>query len=118
MPKMLDADCSACDFQVRDLFLMRMPDRLIHFGCGGTLEPVYAARPQDRTQWDDKTMVLVFKNPDGSIRYPGRNDVKTPEGCERVEIRSLHALDKFCRDNHVVNHAAHYDSNGRSFDGH
>jgi len=42
------------------------------------------------TQWLSFVMVVT-----GKIRYPGRNDVPTPAGYERVVMRSLREVESF-----------------------
>ena len=114
---MLDVQCVECGFEANDIFVMAVPSRIVHFGrCGGAMEQVLRARTASH-QWADRDAVLVFKNPDGTYRYPGRNDVATPTGCERVLIKDMAALRRLEREGGVVSHIANYDSNGRSFDG-
>lgn len=69
-------------------------------------------------EWTDADAVVVFRKPDGSISYPGRNDKPTPPGCERVVMKSLRAVEKFERENGVRNEAMWFDRNGRGFDTH
>jgi uncharacterized protein YijF (DUF1287 family) len=70
-------------------------------------------------QWDDKTAVVVFRDAQGKIRYPGRNDLPTPAGCERVVMRSLREVEAFEKKEKVHSEMAWFDKgSGRSFDQH
>jgi len=114
MPRMLDLECSKCGEIFRDLFVMRVPPRIVHFGsdenpCMGEMEQVFLPRAR-HAQWSDRDAVVVFRKPDGSISYPGRNDVRTPPGCERVMMRSLQEVNRFERDNKVCCEAMHFNS--------
>jgi hypothetical protein len=101
-PRMLDLACANCGAEVNDLFVRNVPPRILHWECGGEFEQVYRP-PRRDAQWSDRDAVVVFRKPDGSISYPGRNDVPTPAGCERVEMRSMSAVDQFCRTHNVMN---------------
>lgn len=115
MPKYLDLECP-CGAQVDDLFVMKVPSRIVHLECGGEMEQVYRLRPRN-AQWGDRAAVVVFKDAQGKIHYPGRNDVATPKGCERVELRSMTDVRRFEREHNVISHIGHFDSgSGRSID--
>lgn len=115
-PRMLDLACRKCGAEVTDFFVRAVPSRIIHIFCGGRMEQVY--RPASRNaQWDDKRAVVVFRKPDGTLSYPGRNDKPTPSGCERIELRSMSAVRSFERANNVIAHIAHFDEGtGRAID--
>jgi hypothetical protein len=117
MPKFLDLDCPACGEQVRDLFVMQVPERVIHLPCDTEMEHVYLPRQRERTQWSDKDAVVVYRKPDGSIVYPGRNDSPTPAGMERVVMRDLRSVERFEREHGVRSEMAWFDrGSGRGFD--
>ena len=68
-------------------------------------------------QWSDKDAVVVFRDADGKIRYPGRNDTPTPAGCERVVMRSLREVEQFERTHGVRSEMAWFDKgSGRGHD--
>jgi hypothetical protein len=110
---MLDLECEKCGSVVRDLFVMRRPDRVVHFGdlgeCMGEMVEVILPKPRN-AGWSDRDAVVVFRKPDGSISYPGRNDAPTPKGCERVTMRSLREVERFEKDNGVRCEAMHFNN--------
>lgn len=116
MPRLLDLTCTVCGIEVDDLFVTNVPPRIVHLECDGEMEQVYRLRPRN-AQWGDRAAVVVFRKPDGSISYPGRNDAPTPPGAERVVMRSLREVERFSRDHGVVAHIAGYDQgSGRAID--
>lgn len=120
--RLLDLECEKCGKVLRDVFLRKVPRKLIHnktdktSRCQGVMEQVFL--PSNRGgQWSDKDAVVVFKKADGSISYPARNDLKTPKGCERVVMRSLREVEKFEKEAGVRSEMAWFDKgSGRSFD--
>ena len=119
MPRFLDWDCpnTDCNHQIRDEFVMEIPDERICPQCSGLMDRAYyVTRRQHNTQWSDRDAVVVFKNADGRISYPCRNDAPVPAGSERVVIRSLHDMNKFERQHNVVNERMHFDRSGRGMD--
>lgn len=116
MPRMLDLQCPKCGFEMRDHYAPIYPIDL-HCGCGALLQEIWwGAKRQRNAQWSDADAVVVFRKPDGSIAYPCRNSAPTPEGCERITMRSLPEVRAFERDNHVMNEVFSYDRNGRGLD--
>jgi hypothetical protein len=117
MPRYLDVVCELCKIEVNDLFVMKVPDRIIHLECGRVMNSVYRARQSHVSQLSEKDAIVVFKKPDGSISYPGRNDSPTPAGCERIELRTRRAVDQFCKRNNVRHEATDFDKGtGRGHD--
>lgn len=115
-PRMLDLRCTRCDVEVEDLFVRNVPSRIVHLECGGEMEQVYRLRHKN-AQWGDRDAVVVFKDSQGRIRYPGRNDVVPPKGYERVVMRSMQEVQRFEKEHNVVSHIAHFDSgSGRAID--
>lgn len=116
MLRMLDLTCE-CGEQVRDLLVADPPDVIKHWDCGGGVMQVeWLPRPRE-AQWGDRSAITVFRKPDGTISYPGRNDAETPRGCERVELRSLRDVERFEKQHGVRSEVAWYDrGSGRSAD--
>lgn len=116
MPKFLDLECP-CGAEVTDLFVMRVPSHLIHWECGKEMETVYKVRKKPNVQWSDKDAVLIFKKPDGSYSYPGRNDKATPTGYERIYLRSLREVEAHEKKANVRSEVAWFDKGtGRGHD--
>ena len=115
MPRCLDLVCHACSHELRDEFFMEVPDVIRCPKCGSPMDRLWSANPRASTQWDDRDAVVVFRDAQGKIRYPGKNTLPTPPGCERVVMRSLQEVNRFEREHHVCNEAMHYDRNGRSY---
>ena len=116
MPRLLDLECSGCGFCADDVFFMVVPSTILHFDCGGLMEAVLKPRRSSSSQWSDRDAVVVFRDPNGKIRYPMRNDAPTPPGYERVEMRSLAEVNRFEREHGVVNECMHFDRNGKGLD--
>jgi len=112
MPKYLDLTCSKCGVEVNDLFVMKVPERIIHLECDAEMEQVY--RPRPKVPILEKNLAVVFRDAQGRIRYPGRNDAPTPPGYERVTIPPSQ-MDRFCRENGVVHEASNFNR-GRGLD--
>lgn len=114
MPRLLDLECQKCGEVVRDVFVRQVPDRILHFGddgsCMGKMEQVLLPNATRQAGWSDKDAVVVFRKPDGSISYPGRNDAATPKGCERVVMKSLRDVERFEKQHGVRCEAMHFNS--------
>ena len=116
MPKFLDLTCSKCGAEVNDLFVMKVPSRIVHLECDGEMEQVYRLRPRS-AQWGDRDAVVVYQKPDGCYSYPGRNDRPTPQGCERIVMRSLREVEAFEKKANVRSEMAWFDKGtARGFD--
>lgn len=117
---MIDADCRDCDFSIRDVFHMATPDRVYHVGRDGRvheMEQVLLPRQRKRTQWDERDAVVVFRKPDGTYSYPAVNNKPTPQGCERIVMRSLREVEAFEKRANVRSEIAWYDrGSGRGHD--
>ena len=116
MPRMLDLVCSECHLEMPDFFVMTVPDRIIHFRCGGEMTPIFTAPGSRPAAWRDQDAVVVFRKPDGTYSYPMTNTQRTPAGCERVVMKSLREVERFEQAAGVLNEAMHFDRNGRGFD--
>ena len=109
-----DLRCDQCNTET-EVFTQTIPDRFVHMDCGSEMNHVW--RPSAKTprvHLDDQAAIVVFKDREGKIRYPGRNDAKTPPDCERVVMRSIREVDKFCAANHVRNEAFDRPTGGMS----
>lgn len=123
MPRYLDLECSVCGEKVIDLFVMQVPSEVIHIEredgtpCYGSMEHLFLPQSRSYAQWSDKDAVVVYKKPDGSYSYPGRNDLPTPQGCERVVMRSLREVQQFEKTSGTRSEMAWFDKgSGRGFD--
>lgn len=114
MPRYLDLTCSACGAEVNDLFVMKVPERIVHLEDGGLMEPVYRLRPTPAAL--EKNLAVVFRDKAGRIRYPGRNDSATPPNYERIVIRPAD-MERFCRENNVCHEDSNYNRGGRGAEG-
>jgi hypothetical protein len=112
MPRYLDLTCTRCGVEVNDLFVMRVPKRIIHHECGGEMEQVYRPRPSRPTL--EKNMAVVFRDAQGRIRYPARSDAPTPAGYERVVIPPRE-MESFCKAHGVLHEESNYNR-GRGVD--
>ena len=118
MPRMLDLQCPGCEFQYIDKFFMVVPDKILCPQCGMPMERIWSVQSRP-TEWSERDSVVVFKDANGKIRYPPRNDAQTPPGYERIVMRSLRQVEKFEREHGVRNEAVWYDrGSGRGFDDH
>ncbi len=110
MPAVFDLRCGKCDETWGDFIFpgeFNIMDRVVHYGCSGVVGLTYLSRrPQ---QWAPGSEVVVFRNPDGTYRYPGQNTVPTPPGCERVTMRSLREIHEFEKEAGVRSEVAWYD---------
>lgn len=111
-----DLRCSTCNLTLIDFPLPSVPDAIIHSICGGTFEIIYENwYKRGNAQWGSRDGVVVFRDVQGHIRYPGRNDIPTPADHERVEIRNLADMHRFERKHDVTNERMHYDKNSDGF---
>jgi hypothetical protein len=113
MPKYLDLECP-CGAQVDDLFVMKVPEHIVHLECGREMEQVYRLRPTIPAL--EKNLAVVFRDRNGKIHYPGRNDLPTPKGYERVVLHPSQ-MDRFCRENNVLHEDSNYNRGGRGCEG-
>ena len=81
------------------------------------MEQIWWRTRQRPGDWDDASAVLVFKNKDGHVRYPGQNTVPCPAGYEPVRLRSLREVERFEREHGVRSEMAWFDrGSGRGHD--
>lgn len=119
-----DLICDRCGEILDDV-----PSTVIGSKCAycmkGRMEIYYGnwGRREKATPLDAKDATVVYEHPvTGKVVYPARNDIPMPEryraaGFERVEMRTLNAIDRFSEKHGLVNEAAHYDrGSGRSYD--
>lgn len=113
--RLLDLECQKCGAVIRDKFFRKVPRKIIHrrtdktSRCRGEMAQAFLPRGSRHAQWGDKDAVVVFKKADGSISYPGRNDVATPKGSERIVMRSLREVEKFEKEQNVRCEAMHFN---------
>lgn len=116
MRRMIDVYCRVCDVLMPDMMADER-DELRCPQCGSVMEQQWwPKRRRERTQWDERDAVVVFRKPDGTFSFPARNDKPTPPGYERLVARSdreVAALEKLTGTH---NERRWYDSNGRGFD--
>jgi len=113
MPRLVDLVCKSCGHEERDRYVETQPDCLrVDFcnECKGICEEIWWPRPRKNAQWSDRDAVVVFRDAGGKLRYPGRNDVPTPKGYERLVMRSLREVEAFEKQAKVTCEAMHYDS--------
>lgn len=78
--------------------------------CQSPLEQQWwVRRSQLETVWGKDEMAVVFRKPDGTYSFPARNDKPTPEGYERVEIRSDREMARVEREAGVQSERRWYD---------
>lgn len=117
MRRLVNCYCSKCDITHE---IICDEDAIVKCAqCHGPLEQRWweKARVQDRTQWDEKDAVVVFRKPDGTFSFPARNDKPTPEGCERIVARSDKEVAAIERMTGTLNAARWHDNtDANSFD--
>jgi hypothetical protein len=100
--------CPACETE-HDV-VCRERDHVLCTRCGIELEQHWwKRRTQANTQWAEADAVVVFKKPDGTFSYPAVNTKPTPEGCERIVMRSLREVERHEREAGVLSEIAHFD---------
>jgi hypothetical protein len=102
------AYCPVCDRETD--VLCREDDRIRCPWCEIEMEQHWWKR-QARTaaQWSDADAVVVFRKPDGSFSYPAVNSKPTPEGCERIVMRSLREVEAHEKQAGVRSEIAWFD---------
>ena len=112
---MVDWSCT-CGHEEIDAFVEHDATRACP-KCHHAMEQVWWRTRQKPGDWDDSTAVLVFKDADGKVRYPGRTDAPCPAGYEPVRLRSLRAVENFEREHGVRSEMAWFDKgSGRGHD--
>lgn len=77
--------------------------------CSGTAKVFYFA-PR-RPSWAQRfSPVVIHRDPEGNIRFPGHADAPVPEGFQKVELTDIHQIRKLERE---VNH--HEDEKSEEF---
>ena len=64
---------------------------------------------RQRTEWDEKDAVVVFKKPDGSYSFPAINTKQCPEGWEKIVARSDHEVAAIERASNTLNESRWFD---------
>lgn len=87
--------------------------------CAGDCEQHWWKRGAQRaTVWHPEETAVVFRKPDGTYSFPGRNDKPTPAGYERIEIRSDRDMARIEAAAGVRSEARWFDrGSGRGHDG-
>jgi len=117
-----DFECETCGRVERDAACTG--DFHIHSCvCGSPMQIVWGGIKRTHIGIHPRDRAVVWYNPQtGRHATPGRNDVPIPSryakaGYERREFPTLRELDSFCKQNKLVNEAAHYHKgSGRSYD--
>ncbi len=60
--------------------------------CTAIAERVFLPKSENAARFRP---VVVFRKADGTYRFPGRADERTPRGCVRVELKDIQAVRKF-----------------------
>lgn len=109
--RMIDYFCPACETRVPDV-MCAADDTQCCPTCNTPMEQDWLPRvKRPRTQWDDRDMVVVFKNHvTGQIEYPCRNTAPTKPGRERIELRSLREVERFEREHQVRSEVVWFNS--------
>ncbi len=105
--------CLACNRESDRM--CRECDVVLCDNCNTPMEQQWWKRKaQIATVWHSSEWATVFKKPDGSYSFPARADKATPEGCERITIRSDTEMAKVERDAGVRNERRWYDRGSAS----
>jgi len=100
--------CPVCDKEADRI--CREREAVFCNWCGLEMEQQWWKRTTAKdAQWSDKDAVVVFRKPDGSYSYPAVNTKPTPEGCERVVMRSLREVERHEREAGVRSEIAWFD---------
>lgn len=79
--------CPVCQRE-RDV-ICRETDTIYCEACKAEMKQHWwKRRSQQSTVWDQREWATVFKKPDGSFSFPARSDKPTPDGFERITIKS------------------------------
>jgi hypothetical protein len=81
--------------------------------CGCNAERVFLPRSERPENANRFSPVVVFRKRDGTFRFPGRANERTPKDCERVELRDIHQVRKFERDENQRLKDIHQESMAR-----
>lgn len=107
--------CPVCNKE-RDV-VCRERDSVPCSWCGMEMEQHWwKRRAQIATVWDQREWATVFKKPDGSYSFPMKSDKPTPEGCERITVRSDAEMARVEREAGVLSERRWFNSG--SGDGH
>ena len=108
--------CPVCDRE-RDV-ICREDDVVNCVTCNSPMgQRWWERQTRQSTQWDEKDAVVVFRKPDGSYSYPAVNTKPTPDGCERIVMRSLREVETHERVANVRSEIVHFDrGSGNGFD--
>jgi hypothetical protein len=103
----------------RDREVICDEDEVVRCPCGSLCEQQWWRRSiQRETVWHKDEMAVVFKKPDGTFSFPAVNTKPTPEGCERIEIRSDAQMAKIEREAGVRSERRWFDrGSGNGHDG-
>jgi putative FmdB family regulatory protein len=85
--------------------------------CGSNALRVFISRGEYRAQ--SFAPVLVFRDASGHYRFPGRNNQRTPKGCEAVWLRTTSEVRKFERkinESERRRYFAHKERNEKRFE--
>ena len=100
--------CPVCDKEMD--VLCREADKVRCPHCEIEMEQHWWKRQaRQTTQWDEADAVVVFKKPDGTFSYPAINTKPTPEGCERIVMRSLREVERHEKEAGVRSEIAWFD---------
>jgi len=116
MIRTIDWLCSCCGVEIIDALADEQEEKRC-LQCHTPMEQVWWRTRMRAGEWDDASAVLVFRDKDGNVRYPGRVDAPCPSGFEPVRLRNLHAVEKFEREHNVRSEMAWFDKgSGRGHD--
>lgn len=117
-----DFQCEACGKTEHDVYCTD-GTHLRRCTCGAPMSINWQRRHTPYIGIHAKDRAIVYYNPKtGKHATPGRSDVPMParyakDGYERREFETLRDLDKYCKENNLVNEKANYDSgSGRAYD--
>lgn len=109
-----DLLCSHCDKIFFDcLICPSSPGRCP--SCQYPLEITYLPRHiLNAACHPSETCVVYYSPKENKIQYPGRNDIPIPDrlqrrGYQRLEMRSIHDIQRFEKQHHVINERVWYD---------
>ncbi len=87
--------------------------------CHFQLAKVVSFRGRHNPAWHPSSRVVLFRGPNGDVKYPGRADSPMPQryrdqGFERVELSSLAEVTAHEKSTGTLCEAMHWDSNGKT----